>query len=270
MPTPAIHLLQIHAHLQETIRSAARNLSFAVHEHFSPDALLETALLDSPSCVVTGLQMPGRTGYGIQRRLLDLQSPLAMVFIAAESSVSQTVLAMRSGAATVLQTPLSPQQVAVEIQAAIRLSEKRGEHIQKVKDARRLLGTLTPRERETLPGVLSGRTNDAIAHEHSVSTRTIERRRRSILERLNADCFASVVRLIDVAEQPIYPFLEDHVESTPKEIVPATPQSERTPRSLPRSEPQQLSGWQAESTAAIGSHPEPIGMAATPGHRQFF
>lgn len=270
MPTPTIHLLQIDAHLQETIRSAARGLGIAVQEHFSPDALLETAKLDCPSCVVTGLQMPGRTGYGIQRRLLDLQSPMAMVFVAAESSVSQTVLAMRSGAATVLQTPLSPQQVAVEIQAAIQLSEKRAEHIEKVKEARRLLGALTPRERETLPGVLSGRTNDAIAHELSVSTRTIERRRRSILERLNADCFAAVVRLIDVAEQPIYPFLEDHAEGNPMPFIPATPQFERTRRSAPRSEPQPVAGWQVESTATIGSRSEPAGLAATPGHGPIF
>ena len=192
-----------------------------------------------------------------------------MIFVATESSVSQTVLAMRSGAATVLQTPLSPQQVAVEIQAAIRLSEKRAEHVQKVKEARRLLDELTPREQETLPGVLSGRTNDAIAHDLSVSTRTIERRRRSILERLNADCFASVVRLIDVAEQPIYPFLEDHAEGNPMPFIPATPRFERAQRSMPRAEPP-ATGWQVESTAAIGSRPEPVGLAATPGHAPIF
>lgn len=270
MPAPTIHLLQIDAHLEETIRSAARGLGIAVQEHFSPDALLETAVVDFCGCVVTGLQMPGRTGYGIQRRLLDLQSPMAMVFVAAESSVSQTVLAMRSGAATVLQTPLSRQQVAVEIQAAIRLSEKRAEHIQKVKEARGLLDGLTPRERETLPGVLSGRTNDAIAHELSVSTRTIERRRRSILERLSADCFASVVRLIDMAEQPIYPFLEDHAEGDPMPFIPATPQIERIRRSMSRTEPQPVTGWQVESTEAIGSRPEPVGLAATPGHGPIF
>jgi len=214
--------------------------------------------------------MPGRTGYGIQQRLLDLQSPMAMIFVAEESSVSQTVLAMRSGAATVLQTPLSQQQVVVEFQAAICLSEQRAEHIQKVKEARRLLDALTARERETLPGVLSGRTNDAIAQDLSVSTRTIERRRRSILERLNADCFASAVWLIDVAEQPIYPFLEDHAEGNPMPFFPATPPFERARRSVPRPEPPPATNWQVESTAAIGSRPEPVGLAATPGHSQIF
>jgi len=42
MPAPTIHLLQVDAHLQDTIRSAARGLGIAVQEHFSPDALLET------------------------------------------------------------------------------------------------------------------------------------------------------------------------------------------------------------------------------------
>jgi len=118
------------------------------------------------------------------------------------------VLAIRSGAVTVVETPMTSQQLAAEIQEALRISEKRWEHILAVRDARSRVATLTSREHDTLPGVLRGRTNDAVASDLSVSTRTIERRRRSILERLGVDCFAEVVHLLDTAGQPVFPFLE--------------------------------------------------------------
>lgn len=259
-------MLQVNSHLQETIRNAGRTLGFAVVERHSPESTLDAG--SDPGCVVTGMDSLHRTDCSIQRLLLDGHSPLAVIFVATEASVSQTVLAMKLGAANVLQTPLSPQQLTVEIRDAVQLSEKRAEHIRKVKEARSLLDELTTRERETLPGVLSGRTNDSIASQLSVSTRTIERRRRSILERLGVDCFAAVVRVIDVAAQPLYPFLEDSAE--PDSAI-WTLYEEPVDRSRDRpafaaAEVPPHADWQATSRAALTpSRMEPVGVARVSG-----
>jgi two-component system, LuxR family, response regulator TtrR len=261
MTTHAVHTLHLESSLLSTVDHSAELIGLRSHSHASADAFLATADLSAAGCVVTNLQMPGRTGYGIQRRLLEADSPLAVIFIAATPSVSQTVLAVRSGAVTVVEVPLTSQQLSVEIQEGLRISEKRREHILKVKDARSRVATLTQRERDTLPGVLRGKTNDAVAHDLSVSTRTIERRRRSILERLGVDCFAEVVSLLEMAGQPIFPFLEDRQvgeaagRAHPEKEPGGTPS---TPRQFFRSEPFPLANWQTGAT-----------MTAAPARSEF-
>jgi two-component system response regulator FixJ len=208
MTFPAVHTLLLDSGQVSTVDQAARQLGIRSHAYASAEAFLAAADASSAGCVVTDLQVPGRVSNGIQRRLLELDSPLTVIFVATAPSVSKAVLAIRSGAVTVVETPMTSQQLAAEIQEALRISEKRWEHILAVRDARSRVTTLTSREHDTLPGVLRGRTNDAVASDLSVSTRTIERRRRSILERLGVDCFAEVVHLLDTAGQPVFPFLE--------------------------------------------------------------
>jgi FixJ family two-component response regulator len=250
MTIPAIHTLHLDPSRLSSVDQAIEQLGLTSHGHASADAFLAATDVTLLGCVVTDLQMPSRTGYGIQRRLLDLESPLAVIFVSETPSVSKTVLAIRSGAVTVLEAPLTSQQLAGEIQEAVRISEQRRGHILAVKEARSRLATLTSRERETLPGVLRGRTNDAVAHDLSVSTRTIERRRRSILERLGVECFTEVVRLLDTAGQPVFPFLEGRLASE----TPGLERSGKEPGGTPstsrqffRSEPLSLANWQAGS-----------------------
>lgn len=248
MNIPCVHTL--HLSSGPAVIQAAEQLGIKLSSHASADAFLAATDVSLAGCVVTDLQMPGRTGYGIQRRLLDLESPLAVIFVAGSPSVSKTVLAVRSGAVTVLEEPFTAQQLAVEIREAIRISEKRRDHILAVKDARSRLATLTPREQETLPGVLRGRTNDAVANDLSVSTRTVERRRRSILERLGVDCFAEVVRLLAAAAQPVFPFLEGKAVSETSGLQLSEDESGGVPlssRQFFRSEPFALANWQAGS-----------------------
>lgn len=253
MTMPGIHTLHLDSGRHSLVNQAAEQLGLKSAAHASADSLLSVVDVSLAGCVVTDLQMPERIGNGIQRRLLDLDSPLAVVFVAEAPTVSQTVLAIRGGAATVLEGPLTSQQLALEIQEAVQISDRRRKHILAVKDARSRLATLTSRERETLPGVLSGRTNDAIASDLGVSTRTIERRRRSILERLGVDCFARVVSLLETAGLAIFPFLEGRQASeSPGVLLP-----EKEPGGKPtagrqsiRYDPFPPANWQACSLVA--------------------
>ena len=269
MDIPCVHTL--HLSPGPAVDQAVEQLGLKFRSHASTDAFLAATDVSLAGCVVTDLQMPGRIGYGIQRRLLDLESPLAVMFVTGSPSVSKTVLAVRSGAVNVLETPFTAQQLAVEIREALRISEKRREHILAVKDARSRLATLTPREQETLPGVLRGRTNDAVANDLSVSTRTVERRRRSILERLGVDCFTEVVRLLDAAAQPVFPFLEGKSASETSGLQNSDEESRGAPlssRQHLRKEPFAIASRKtgsAMSNAPVRIESQGASLGQTPG-----
>ena len=69
------------------------------------------------------------------------------------------------------------------------------------RDSQQRLVTLTLAEREVLALVTSGLPNKAIAMELRVSVRTVEDRRRRIMEKLKAKSFAELIRIVVRAEQ---------------------------------------------------------------------
>lgn len=58
------------------------------------------------------------------------------------------------------------------------------------------LNTLTPREREILSQVLSGRLNKQIASELGISIRTVKAHRARVMQKMEADSLAELVTMI--------------------------------------------------------------------------
>lgn len=59
---------------------------------------------------------------------------------------------------------------------------------------------LTAKEKEVLLGVSQGKPNKIIAHDLSLSTRTIEIHRAHVMEKMEADTLSSLMRYVSVLE----------------------------------------------------------------------
>ena len=57
------------------------------------------------------------------------------------------------------------------------------------------MGTLSPREREVLEGLLTGQPNKLIAYHLGISVRTVDVHRARMIERLGVRQLAEVIRL---------------------------------------------------------------------------
>lgn len=62
-------------------------------------------------------------------------------------------------------------------------------------EATRRIGTLNPRQRQVLEGLLAGGTNKIIARNLGISPRTVEAHRASVMERMGVHTISEVVRL---------------------------------------------------------------------------
>ena len=68
---------------------------------------------------------------------------------------------------------------------------------------RRRLATLTLREREVLPLVVSGLLNKQVAAELGISEVTLQIHRRKIMQKMEAASLADLVRLAEKLQIPI-------------------------------------------------------------------
>lgn len=142
------------------------------------------AQLYEEGCVLVDLTLPDMSGLALQQRLCEVGSTLAVVVIAGTADVRAAVKAMELGAVTVLEKPFDPRTLFPLVQQALERSHAYWARRQAQLEIEARLARLSDEERAVLDLMIAGLPIKAISLRLALSTRTVERRRKTILEKL--------------------------------------------------------------------------------------
>jgi FixJ family two-component response regulator len=152
------------------------------------------AKADLPACLLLDVELPDINGLDFQRQLGDAYHP-PIVFITGHGDIPSSVRAIKDGAVDFLVKPFSPPDLMAAIAAAIERDRKG--RLERGVLARLQLhySSLTPRERQVLPLVVSGLLNKQAAAELGISEVTLQIHRSRIMHKMAAESFADLVRM---------------------------------------------------------------------------
>ena len=126
--------------------------------------------------------------------LLSNESYVPVAFFSTDPSPEKIVRAMLSGALDYLQWPLSADALKDSVVRLTRLGEARAKVERRKAEARKLVESLTPRERDVLNGIVAGGSNKDIASQLGISVRTVEIHRGNMMSRLSARSTSDAVQ----------------------------------------------------------------------------
>jgi PAS domain S-box-containing protein len=170
------------------VRAAA--LRHAGHEvaTFATESLfLDVAASLAAGCVVVSADDAGPARFALAQVLRARRADLRLVYEAdLAGDVGLAVLAMKSGAADVLQSPVDLAVLLLAVASALS-TLRDTEQAERVSQAAcEQIAHMSRREREVLDGLLGGGTNKTIARDLGISPRTVEIYRARVMERLGA------------------------------------------------------------------------------------
>ena len=151
-------------------------------------------------CLVTDLRMPGMSGLELQNVLNRDDFTLPVIVMTAHGDVDTAVQAMKNGAVEFIQKPFKEHAFLDMVNAAIAQSVRDAELRHSVVDAKMRLHSLSAREREVLDHIVDGNTNKATAAALDVSEKTVEAHRASIMQKLDVNSLASLMKLVLAAQ----------------------------------------------------------------------
>lgn len=165
----------------------------------APDFL---AAFDSlrPACILIDIQLPGMSGLELQEKLVERGCMHPVIFLTAHAEVSLAVCAMKHGAVDFIQKPFREQILLDAVRRAIESHLETWRSAKFAKNVQNRLEHLSPREREVLSLVVSGKPTKQIASILGLSHKTVDNHRASILEKMNADGVVDLVRLTLLAD----------------------------------------------------------------------
>ena len=153
-----------------------------------------------PSCLVLDVQLPDINGLDLQAQSANLPP---IVFITGHGDIPSSVRAIRAGAIDFLTKPFDQADLMRAIQAGLAHSRESLHNGAELAELQRRLSTLTPREREALPLIVSGLLNKQSAAKLGISEVTLQIHRGKVMKKMGAESLAELVRMATALEIPV-------------------------------------------------------------------
>jgi FixJ family two-component response regulator len=140
---------------------------------------------------------------------LDLQQQIGkeyhppIIFITGHGDIPSSVRAIKAGALDFLTKPYNVDELLRLVHAALADDQERRAKYADLDRLEKRLRSLTPREREVLPLVVSGLLNKQAAAHLGISEVTFQIHRTNVMRKMAADSLADLVRMAGSLDIPI-------------------------------------------------------------------
>ena len=191
---PTIFVIDDQASVRHAIGEMLNVFGFVVEAFDSAESFLKGIATGRPGCVVTDVRMPGMDGIALVGEMGRRGLTLPVILISGHADVPMAVAGIKAGAEDFIEKPVDDAKLVAAINRA--LSRVFAEQDARVNhdDLAERFARLTPRQAEIFDLVAGGFTSQAIAAKLDLSTRTVESYRAQIMEKMQAESVAVLVR----------------------------------------------------------------------------
>lgn len=184
--------------VRDSLSLLLRSVGLKVEMHESAQAFLAAFNAQRAGCLILDVRMPGMSGLDLVKTLRTQyqEDLLPIIFITGHGDVPMAVEAMQLGALTFIQKPFRDQELLDLIFEALKQDTDQRQTLDQQQQIRQRLDLLTRRESQVLEQVLEGKANKVIAVELGVSQRTVEIHRANLMEKMQADSLAELIRMV--------------------------------------------------------------------------
>lgn len=183
--------------IRDALGGLFRSVGLQVKLMGSVPEFLQEGRPNSPTCLVLDVRLPGRSGLDFQRELATSEIHLPIIFITGYGDIPMSVQAMKGGAIEFLTKPFRDQDLLDAINQGLERDRAWLEEEKRTAELRARFDTLSPREREVMTLVVTGRLNKQIAGDIGVSEITIKVHRSQVMRKMQASSLPDLARMAD-------------------------------------------------------------------------
>jgi RNA polymerase sigma factor (sigma-70 family) len=183
--------------VRSSLKFLLSSVGLQVESFDSAETFLQRKPPDAPSCLVLDVRLRGLSGLDFQRELAARNIRIPIVFVTGHGDIPMSVRAMKAGAIEFLTKPYRDQDLLDAVRIALERDRARREQEKDLTDVRQRFESLTPREQEVISMAVLGMLNKQIADQLGTAENTVKVHRSRAMEKMNAQSFADLVRMIE-------------------------------------------------------------------------
>jgi len=196
-PAPVVFVVDDDPSVRSSLKFLLSSVGLQVESFDSAETFLQRKPSDAPSCLVLDVRLRGLSGLDFQRELAARNIRIPIVFVTGHGDIPMSVRAMKAGAIEFLTKPYRDQDLLDAVRIALERDRARREHEKDLTDLHQRFDSLTPREQKVMSLAVSGMLNKQIAGQLGTAENTVKVHRSRAMEKMNAQSFADLVRMIE-------------------------------------------------------------------------
>ena len=196
-PAPIVFVVDDDPSVRRAIKRLVESVGLHVETFGSASEFMSSSRPEIASCLVLDIRLPGISGLDFQRELAAANVHIPIIFITGHGDIPMSVRAMKAGAVEFLTKPFRDQDLLDAIQVGLARDRARRQRQAETAVLRERFESLTPREREVVPLIVSGLLNKQVAAEIGTTEATVKVHRSQLMKKMGADSLPELVRMAE-------------------------------------------------------------------------
>ena len=171
------------------------NLGYRVHSYGNAVDFLDTTHNLTPCIILCDMNMPRMSGVEVQTALANKGCTSPIIFISGESSVDQSVTAMKQGALEFITKPFNLNELVKAVKKGFEIEKKAQQNALKQRELGEKLQKLSPRESEVFYLLVKGYNNTEILNTLNISLPTTKQYKQEVMRKLKLNSLSELIAL---------------------------------------------------------------------------
>ena len=201
-PKAVVYIVEDDPSFRKSMERLIRASGYEVVAFESANPFLSQASIRHPACLLLDVKLPDIDGLCLQQELIEKGIHLPIIFMTGHGTIPMGVQAMKDGAVDFLPKPFETKDLLSSVVKALERDTHNVQEESEKREINALMDTLTPREKEVLRWLISGRLNKQIAYALGITERTIKAHRNQIMQKTKVSSIAELVRLAEKVNIP--------------------------------------------------------------------
>jgi two-component system, LuxR family, response regulator FixJ len=190
-----IHIVDDEDSMRRSVSFMLKTSGYQTETWSSGQAFLKEVRHAEHGCILLDVRMPEIDGLEVQRTLAERGVTMPVVIMTGHGDISIAIRAMKAGAVDFLEKPFEKAAMIAAIEESFQRIANATDASARAADAEKILGVLTPRERDVLEGLANGLPNKTIAYDLGISPRTVEVHRANLMTKLDVRSLSDALRI---------------------------------------------------------------------------
>jgi len=204
-PSEHVFLVDDDDALRDGIADLLRVVGYQVYSWSDGAAFLADIPRVAPAVLITDMRMPGLSGVELHAELLRLGRTLPVIYISGESTVAQSIQAMKLGAMEFLIKPFGREELLRAVATSLEKDRQQMQHLIKAARVAQARAQLSPREVQVHELMLKGYNNREIMDALQISLPTAKQYKAEVMRKLAVRSLSELISLSATEPDPSSP-----------------------------------------------------------------